>query len=321
MRAAVIHTTGEPPRYGEFDDPVAGEGEALVRVSAAAITNIARARAAGTHYSRHEVLPAVPGIDGVGRTEDGTRVYFGGPREPFGTMAEYAPAPRAWLAPVPDVLDDVTAAALPNPGVSAWLSLSHRARLREGESVLVLGATGVTGRLAVQSAKLQGARRVVAAGRDEASLARLAGLGADTTVRIGDPATDLADALVEAAGEDGFDVVIDYLWGAPTEAFVRSVIRGDLSATRGRIRLVQVGEMAGTEIRLPAAALRSSGLEIVGIGTGSMPEPQVMSAAFERVLAAATAGELSIDTEAVPLSGVAEAWGRDGRGTRLVLVP
>lgn len=321
MKAAVLHAPGGTPRYDEFADPVAGEGEALVRVSAAAITNIARARAAGTHYSRHETLPAVPGIDGVGHTEDGVRVYFGGPREPFGAMAEYAPALRARLAPVPDALDDVTAAALPNPGVSAWLSLSHRARLREGESVLVLGATGVTGRLAVQSAKLQGARRVVAAGRDEASLARVAELGADATVRIGDPETDFADTLTEVAGETGFDVVVDYLWGAPTEAFVRSLVRGDLAAGHGRVRLIQVGEMAGAEIRLPAAALRSSGLEIVGLGTGSLPEPQEMRAAFERVLAAATAGELTIDTEAVALGDVAGAWGRDVRGTRLVLVP
>lgn len=321
MKAAVVRTLGEPPRYEEFEDPVAGEGEALVRVSAAAITNIARARAAGTHYSRHEVLPAVPGIDGVGRTEDGTRVYLAAPRAPFGTMAEYAPALRARLAPVPDALDDITAAALPNPGVSAWLALSHRARLREGETVLVLGATGVTGRLAVQSAKLQGAGRVVAAGRDPASLARLAELGADATVRIDDPTTDLADALAEATGDAGVDVVIDYLWGAPTEAFVRSVIRGDLSPADGAVRLVQVGEMAGAEIRLPAAALRSSGLEIIGLGTGTLPDPKVLGTAFERVIAAASSGDLSIDTEAVPLSDVTEAWDRNGRGTRLVLVP
>ncbi|ASU82572.1 zinc-binding alcohol dehydrogenase [Nocardiopsis gilva YIM 90087] len=320
MKAAVIHTVGEPPRYDDFVAPTPRDDEVLVHVSAASITNIARMRAAGTHYSRREELPAVAGIDGVGRTEDGTRVYFGGPRAPYGTMAEVSLSPRAWIAPVPDALDDATAAALPNAGISAWLSLSHTAGLRSGESVLVLGATGVTGRLAVQAAKQQGAGRVVAAGRDTTSLARLTELGADATIKLDAPDIDLAAEFANAA-EGGFDVVIDYLWGAPTEALIRSVSRGDLTPATSRTRLVQVGEMAGPAISLSAAALRSSGLEIVGNGTGSMPGPEVLRAAFTQVMASAARGELVIDTEAVPLSQVTDAWSRDAKGTRLVLVP
>jgi len=235
-------------------------------------------------------------------------------------MADLAPAPSAWLMPVPDALDDVTAAALPNPGVSAWLSLAHGAELRPGETVLVLGATGVTGRLAVQAAKLQGAGRVVAAGRDPKSLARLAELGADATVKLDDPGTDLVEAFAAEAG-DGYDVVVDYLWGAPAEAAIRSVGRGDLERAAKRTRYLQVGEMAGGTISLPAGVLRSSRLEIKGQGTGTAPGPDAMRAAFDEVLAAAVDGRLVVDTEPVPLSDVAEAWHRDTRGTRLVFTP
>lgn len=330
MKAAVIETLGQPPRYADFPAPEPGDGEALVRVTAAAITNIARMRAAGTHYSSHRQLPAVAGVDGVGRLEDGSRVYFGGPREPYGTMAATSVGSREWFAPVPDGVDDITAAALPNPGVSAWLSLAWWAGLQPGQSVLVLGATGVTGRLAVQSAKLQGAGRVVAAGRNPTSLARVAELGADATIQLDDPDgpdepddpdADLSKSFASAAGESGFDAVIDYLWGVPTEALIGSLARGDLSPAAGRTRLVQVGEMAGPTISLPAGALRSSGLEIVGMGTGVLPTPEVMREAFDRVFQGAASGELTIDTDTVPLSEVAEAWGRDGAGTRLVLVP
>lgn len=318
MKAAVIHALGETPRYDEFADPRPADGETLVRVSAAAITNIARMRVAGTHYSGHGMLPAVAGIDGVGRTDDGRRVYFAAPREPYGAMAELCPARR--LGPVPDELDDATAAALMNPGVSAWLSLAHRGGLREGEHVLVLGATGVTGRLAVQAAKLLGAARVVAAGRNAASLERLRELGADETIRL-EPDADLAARFTAAAGEHGFDVVVDYLWGAPTEALIRSLTRTDMEPSGQRTRFVQVGEMAGPEISLPAAALRSSALEIIGNGTGTLPAPEVLQDAFGRVLRGAVTGDLVVDTETVPLADVESAWARDGHGTRLVLVP
>ncbi len=315
----MINTLGRPPAYQDFPEPVVGDGESLVRVAAAAITKIARMRVAGTHYSGHDALPAVAGLDGVGLTEDGARVYFGAPREPYGSMAELVAAPVRFLAPVPDELDTVTAAALPNAGVSAWLSLAHTGGLTEGQDVLIMGATGVTGRLAVQCARLQGARRIVAVGRSQASLARLAELGADATVRIGG-GSDLGDELAAVAG-DGFDVVIDYLWGEPTEALITSLGRGDLAAAKKRTRLVQVGEMAGSRISLPAGALRSSGLEIVGNGTGNLPSPEALRSAFGQVLGAAVRGDLVIDVEAVPLSAVTEAWHRDPQGTRLVLTP
>jgi NADPH2:quinone reductase len=139
----------------------------VVRVRAASLKAVDRQMAGGSHYASPRELPAVCGIDGVGELDDGTRVFFGGPRRPFGAMAERTVAPRAFCFPVPSGIDDETAAALPNPGVSAWLSLTHRAKLAPGETVLILGATGVTGQLAVQIAKLLGAKRVIGAGRNE----------------------------------------------------------------------------------------------------------------------------------------------------------
>ena len=165
MKAAVLHQLGETPCCEDFPAPVPGEGEVLVQVRAAAIHPSTRAVAAGSHYARPRALPAGCGLDGVGVLPDGTRVFFGGPRAPHGSMAERAVVARARCWPVPAGVDDATAAALPNPAMSSWLPLVFRAKLLPGETVLVLGATGTAGRLAVRIAKLLGAERVIAAGR------------------------------------------------------------------------------------------------------------------------------------------------------------
>lgn len=199
MKAAVPHKLGEAPRCADFAEPVAGADEALVRVRAASLKNIDRQLADGTHYASPSELPVVCGTDGVGDLEDGTRVFFGGARKPFGAMAERTVAPRAFCFPLPDALDDLTAAALPNPGVSAWLTLTHRAKISAGETALILGATGVTGQLAVQIAKLHGAKRVIGAGRDERALAKVRELGADATIQLNQPDDALKEDFARAA--------------------------------------------------------------------------------------------------------------------------
>lgn len=213
MNAAVLHALGKQPRFEPFPDPVAGPGEVIVEVRAAALKPVDKQLAAGTHYASPRELPLICGADGVGLLENGTRVFFGGPRPPYGAMAERTVVRRVQCFPIPDALDDQTAAAIPNPGVSAWLSLKHRARLAPGETVLILGSTGVTGKLALQIAKILGAGRVVAAGRNEEVLNTLHELGADETIRLNQPDQDLTEAFRRAAGEKGFDVIIDYLWG------------------------------------------------------------------------------------------------------------
>ena len=170
MNAAVLHQFGEPPRCEQFPEPVAGENEVIVQVHTASIKPVDRQIASGSHYATPGQLPFVCGIDGVGHLSDGQRVFFAGCRPPYGAMAQQTVVPKAFTFPLPATLTDELAAAIPNPGVSAWLALTFRAKLAAGENVLILGATGVTGGLAVQIAKLLGAARVVAAGRNQQCL-------------------------------------------------------------------------------------------------------------------------------------------------------
>lgn len=316
MNAAVVREPGRPPEFGQLDEPTPGEGEVVITVRAAALNPSARATASGTHYASRRDVPFVAGLDGAGTLDDGRRVFFGGPRAPFGSFAERTVVNAARCWDVPDGVDDATAAALPNPALSSWLPMVHQARLQPGETVLVLGATGTAGKLAIQVAKLLGAGRVVAAGRNRAVLATLGELGADATIQLDQP----HDALVEAFRRDGgYDVVLDYVWGKPTEALLEALTRSDFEGGAGTTTIVQIGEGAGPAITLPAAALRSGGLTITG--TGLPPFPLFLET-FNRAMACAAEGTLRIETNPVPLAEVERAWAagdRDGR--RTVVVP
>jgi len=215
------------------------------------------------------------------------------------------------------VADDI-AAALPNPGVSAWLSLKYRAKLVAGETVLILGATGVTGKLAVQIAKLLGAGRVIAAGRNERVLSALHNLGADATIRLDNQQEGLTEAFAKEAGGTGFQVIIDYVWGRPTEALLAAITRTEFVAVETETRLVQVGESAGPTISLPAAVLRSTALTI--LGTAGVPPPNILVEAFQQIMAQAASGKLCIETEPVPLAEIEDAWERAQR-SRVVIMP
>ena len=313
MKAAVIDSLERGPRFADFAEPVVTAGETLVEVTAAGLHPIVRMLASGEHYGSQGMLPMIPGIDGTGRAPDGARVYFGGVRAPWGPMAQRAAA--GLTLPLPDGLDEVTAAAIVNPGVGAWLALTRRAMLQPGETVLVLGATGVSGRIAVALAARMGAGRVIAAGRNQAILDRL---GATATVTLGGP--DDRAALAEAAGPDGIHVIIDYLWGQPTEAAIAAITRRGLAHTAPQVRLVEVGQMAGPTISLPADVLRSSGLEILGSGPGTIPLAEITGAIPEFMVLAA-AGDLPIDIDEVPLAEVEPAWHRRSGGRRIVFRP
>ncbi|WP_354639879.1 quinone oxidoreductase family protein [Kitasatospora camelliae] len=319
MDAAVLHTLGKPPRCEQFPDPTPGEGEVLIKVLAAALNPSTKAVAGGGHFASSENLPAVVGLDGVGLLEDASRVFFGGPRKPYGSMAQLtvARAPFAW--PVPEGVDDLTAAALPNPALSSWIPLEHSAKLQPGESVLVLGATGAAGKLAIQIAKHLGAGRVVAAGRNQEILDTLGEYGADAVVSLNGSQEEVAEAFAAAAGETGFDVILDYVWGKPTEALLAAMTRKDFHMKSSGPRLVQIGESAGATIELSAGTVRSAGLTIVG---GGFPPPQAFLDMFNRLMAGAVSGDIRIDTQAVPLAEIEKAWqAEDTQGKRLVIVP
>jgi NADPH:quinone reductase-like Zn-dependent oxidoreductase len=335
VKAAVLEEIGKAPKCEEFEEPEAGEGETLVRVLAASLKPVDKQLAAGTHFAspREADLPLICGTDGVGELEDGTRVFFGGCRKPFGAMAELTVAPKAFCFPLPAGMDDDTAAALPNPGVSAWVSLTHRAKLARGETVLVLGATGVTGQLAVQIAKLLGAARVVGVGRNERVLARLGDLGADATIQMDQAPEALREAYLSEMGETrsqglplqtlcepGFDVILDYLWGEPTEALLAAITKSEFAVTGKETRLVQVGESAGATIKLPGAVLRSTAVTI--LGTAGIPPREVLFDAMREVMKRGAIGELRIETERVALPEIESAWKHARQaGRRTVVAP
>lgn len=316
MNAAIV-TPGQVPQYGQFQSPVAGDNEYIVQVKAAAIHQVVKSIAAGKHYSAGGDQPFIPGVDGVGLLANGSRVYFGAVRKPYGTMAEESITTGSWSIPVPDGLPDATAAAVFNPAMSSWMALTHRAHLQPGETVLILGATGTSGQLAVQIAKLLGAGKVIAAGRNKAALEQLRMLGADEYISL----DQSPENLVKAFAAQSYDVVVDYLWGAPVMALITAVTGKSMTKQAPRTRLIQVGAMAGDPISLPAAALRSSRLEILGSGGGSVSMDAVFKV-FPKIMKNAAEGKLRINTIEMPLEEVAAAWRREvPGGSRLVLVP
>ena len=288
-------------------------------VTAAALSNVAKSRASGTHYSGAGQLPFVPGVDGVGRLEGGCRVYFALPSAPFGSMAEQTAVRLSQCVALPAELDDVTAAAIANPGMSGWAALKERAGFRAGETVLVNGATGTAGRLAVQIAKFMGARRVVATGRNVDALRELGALGADVTIPLGDCGDELEDALkTEFAGE-GVDVVLDYLWGPSAERIIIAGAKAGKEAVP--IRFVHIGSVSGANITLPSAALRSSAITLMGSGIGSVPIERMLMAIGE-VMRAAVPGRFRIETRGCPLADVDREWGAaDGLGRIVFQTP
>ena len=313
MQAAVVNVLGQPPRYQSFPDPQPNADEVLIKVRAAGLHPIVKALAAGSHYMGTGQVPMVPGVDGVGTLEDGTRVYFGFARKPWGTMSELSAVPRDKCFPVPAGLSDAIAAAIPNPGMSAWLSLKERAGLTAGETVLVLGATGVAGRLAVQAARHLGARRVVGAGRN---LESLQSIGVDSIVRL-DESEDAIRRSFATELEQGIDVIIDYLWGRPTELLLEALAKGFRPNGARSTRLLEIGDSAGKTITLPGAILRSVDLRILGSGFGSVSLQRVLDA-IPTLFSLAAKGELTVDIEPTPLSEVESAWTRKGDGRRIV---
>ena len=314
MKAAVVLGAGQAPLYGDMSEPLPSAGESRVSVTAAAISHVVKSRASGTHYSSSQQFPFGVGIDGVGRLDDGRRVYFVLPRAPYGSMAERTVVRPTQCVPLPDDLDDVTAAAIANPGMSSWAAYRERARLKPGETVLVNGASGTSGRLAVQIARHLGAKKVIATARNADALESIAALGADVTI----PLVEDDDALESTLKEQfaaGVDVVIDYLWGPSAEQILIAAAKAGRDAVP--IRFVQIGSTSSQDITLPSAVLRSSAIELMGSGIGSIPLDRIVSAISELLQATGPAG-LQIDTTPVPLPDVERAWREDDSRRRTV---
>jgi NADPH:quinone reductase-like Zn-dependent oxidoreductase len=314
MKAAIVTELGKAPLYADFADPAAADGEALIDVTAAPLSHVTRYRASGTHYSSAGTLPFVVGLDGVGR-RGGERVYFILPRAPLGSMAERTVVPASHLVPLPDGIDDVTAAAIAIPAMSSWAALTVRSKMTPGQTVLVNGATGISGRLAVQVAKRLGAGKIIATGRNTTMLAALPSLGADVTISLRDEAL-LDDAFTKHCS-DGVDIVLDYLWGATAERLLAAVAKTSKNAKP--IRFIQIGSSGGANISLSATVIRSSGLELIGCGMGSIAFDRIL-AAIAQVFKAAVADGLRIETKTLALAKIEGNWAIESTAARTVFV-
>ncbi|GGP68329.1 quinone oxidoreductase family protein [Saccharothrix coeruleofusca] len=307
MHAAIVTSFDTPPHYGEHPDPVVGgEGEMVVEVLAAGLHRLVKARATGQHYSSNGTFPLVPGVDGVVRDQQGN-LRYAVVEGAAGTFAERTVIDPRRSVVLPDDVDPVRIAAAMNPAMSSWVALRRRIAFQKGQSVLVLGATGSSGRMAVQIAKRFGAERVIAAGRDAARLAPLTDLGADETVTF-----DQADRAADV------DVVIDYVWGEPAALAMAAMIttRRD---RRAPLDWIQIGSVAGQTAPVDSALLRASRLQLCGSGIGSL-SPRDLLEELPELAVAVHSGEIEVRSRPVPLARIAETW--DARtDDRIVYVP
>ena len=317
MKAAIVTGPNQTPVYGDFKEPVARAGHELITVTASALSPVAKALAAGSHYSSSGMFPMVVGIDGVGCTQSGQRVYFGMPQAPFGGMAEKVLVLAENCVPLPDEVEDVIAAAIANPGLSSVAALKARADFKAGETVLVNGATGAAGTLAVQIAKYMGAKKVIATGRDSAALQQVKHLGADVTINLLLEQQDLEGALGEQFSGDGVDVVLDYLFGKSAETLLTTIARSSKGSKP--IRYVVVGSVTGLEMTLSSSVLRAVPIAIMGSGIGSVPL-KALKEAVSDVMQAVVPGKLQIETTVVPLADVEKTWNENTGKSRVVFV-
>ena len=320
MHAAVVRDFDAPPRYETFHTPEpSGEHEVAVDVLAAGLHPRVRSGASGSHYTSTDALPLIPGIDGVGRSDEGQLLYFVALDGTLGTMAERTVIDRRRAVALAADADVPAIAAAMNPGMSSWVALRRRISFEAGQKVLVLvlGATGSAGQMAVQIAKFLGAGHVAAAGRNAEQLAALTSRGADETVSLTGEGEEIARALA-AAGAD-VDVVIDYLWGSITELAIPALVKERAARSRP-LSWIQIGSMAGTTIALSSAALRAANLQLLGSGQGSVTTAGIV-AELPELAAQITAGSFAVDPVPTPLSDVESGWDAAiGAGQRIVFV-
>jgi NADPH:quinone reductase-like Zn-dependent oxidoreductase len=314
MKAAVVSSFDHPPRYEDFPAPTATDrDEQVVDVIAAALSGRVRSQADGKHYTSTGELPLVPGIDGVGRGPDGKLRYFLLDDTTMGSMAEKTVIDTRRSIVLPNNADPIAVAAALNPAMASWMALRRRIDAKPGQSVLILGATGNAGRMAVQISKQLGAKRIVACARNTDKLAELPALGATGTVRLDD-----TERLGKAAAE--VDIVLDFLWGEPAATAMIAVLTA--RPDRGKpLSWVQIGSVAGPTAPIPSAALRQARLQIVGSGQGSLGGDDYL-AELPDLVKEICKGRLEIDTRTVPLAQVEQAWSAATHtAQRIVITP
>ncbi|WP_299399229.1 zinc-binding dehydrogenase [uncultured Gelidibacter sp.] len=321
MKAAVLEQLGESPKYLDFPNPeVKSNDQLLINVKAAAVKNLDKLRASGKHYASYTELPTVVGMDGVGVLEDGTRVYAQGIT---GMIAEKAIINKHRYTPIPDHLDNNTAAALPNAVLGSAMALKVRGEIKPGQNVLINGATGVTGLLAVQIAKYYGAKTVITTGRNQETLEKTKALGADLSISLKQNDDVIIEHIKKVHRETPIDLVIDYIWGKPIELIITALKGGGLHNYTHKTRIVTVGSMAGEHISLSSGVLRSSAIEILGSGFGSLSEEDLQSLSEDilpEMFQLAADGKLKMELVVDSLKNIETLWTQKiDSGKRLVI--
>ena len=323
MKAAVIHKFGDIPQFQDFPDPIVDNDDILVDVKAVVLENFDKITASGKHYASKRMFPKFPAIVGhigIGSIEDGTLIAFGGIKPPYGTMAEKALVPqqyKKYMTQVPDGVDLAVAAALPTAALTSFLPLKWGAKLQKDETVLINGATGVSGKIAVQLAKMLGAGRIIGTGRNDEGLYAVKQLGADAVIDLKQSDEQIMEAFTKEAGK-GYDIVLDFLWGHPSELFLKTLVPKEAAFATHRTRFIQIGAAADSTISLNAETLRTSGLEITGAGNISS---EVVQEAAKQVWEWIKEHKLTMDIEKVPMRDIAEVWSRKTEGKRFVIIP
>lgn len=319
MKAAVVDSFGSDPVYAEFAEPKAkNTDDILLDVLAAGLHPRVRSQANGSHYTSTDELPLVPGFDGVGRDTEGHLRYFLTPDTTIGSMAEKTLINKRKSVILPEDSDVNAVAAAMNPAMSSWIALRRRVKFHAGQNVLILGATGNAGRMAIQVSKLFGANKIIGAARNEELLKDLPSLGATQTVLLSGDQTEVSQQLGKAATD--VDVVIDYLWGDATEKAIIAIVRGRADKHQ-TLTWIQIGSVAGATAQIPSAALRSSGLTIVGSGQRSVSAKDIV-AELPDLAKEITKGTFDVSVTPMPLSEVNEAWKQSRTSRkRIVLIP
>ncbi|HEX2913588.1 MAG TPA: zinc-binding dehydrogenase [Chloroflexia bacterium] len=323
MPAAVLQKYAAPPDFLTRPKPVRGPGQALVRVLAAPISPLDLLCASGKSYFGAQPLPYIPGVQGIGLVEEaetltpGQRVWFNcdaGMKPGDGSLAAYCVINEGAALPLPEQVETAAAAALGLSAIAAWMALTWRGQLQPGEQVLVLGASGAVGQVAVQAARLLGAGRVIAACRSETGRNLALKLEADAVVDLNGTDADEIGRRISAACEGPLHLVIDPVWGLPAAAALKALgVEG---------RLVNIGSAAGPTVPIESAVLRSRLHNLLGYTNNALSNQQ-KAEALSQILTHAAAGRLRVEHETLPLARIAEAWERQANAAhrKLILVP
>lgn len=316
MKAGVLHSYGTNPIYQDFETPQPQPAEVLITVKAAAIKQVDKSKASGKHYTSYPQLPIVPGVDGTGTLPDGTPIYALGIT---GMMAEKALVKDNNWVVLPDEIDFETAAALPNALVGSDMALLYKGKLQPGQTVLINGATGATGKIAVQMAKNRGAKKVIATGRNQAILEELKSLGADEIILLTQDDEAIIKQIQQLHTESPIDVVIDYLWGHPVELILTAI----KSLPPHPLKIVTVGEMAGSTVNLTSGILRSTQIELLGSGIGSLSMQDIakyLKTELPAIFKLVVDGKLKMDIEITDLKDIETSWAKTEQPGKSIVV-